>query len=176
MKKTSTHPTAQANRRVSFSTHQGSSREETGASKTGRGGAWVGGQKRLEASAHLTAAALQHLAQGGGHHLCPLRCGFSSYLPLLGGGLGQFWLISYHRPSHIRAQPLAAHPGHALNQRALVGGRLTLTVAPKTNRLRCYLQAFRQLCNAPGDRDGFLNCVHAANSTHVELTNLQLCL
>lgn len=87
IKKTSTHPTARANRCAWLSAHQGSSREETGARETGRGGVWVGGQKGLDASAHQGRTAADDLAQGrvgGGLHLCPLR-GW-----LLGGGLGQF--------------------------------------------------------------------------------------
>lgn len=64
---------------------------ETKLGKTGQCGRGVGGQKSFDAAAHFGAAALQPLAQWGGDHSDPLRSGLSSYLPCVGGGLGQFW-------------------------------------------------------------------------------------
>lgn len=88
----------------------------------------------------------------------------------------QLGRIPQHLPSHIRAQPFAAHAGHALNQWAFVCRCFALAVTPKTNCLRRNPKLFRQLCDAPGDGDGFLNWFHAVYSTHVERTNLHLCL
>jgi len=105
---------------------------------------------------------------GGGKHSSPL-----------GGGLGsgsQLGRISQHLPSHIWPQPFAAHASHALNQWTFVCWRFALAVAPKADGLRRNPKLFRQLCDAPGDGDGFLNWFHAVYSTHVERTNLHLCL
>jgi len=87
----STHPTTRANRCALVGTHQACGEIETTASKTGRGGMWVGGQKSFDAAAHFGAAALQPLAQWGGDHSDPLRCGLGSGVRLTGLGLGQFW-------------------------------------------------------------------------------------
>jgi len=91
-----------------------------------------------------------------------------------GGGLGQFGLISQHRPSHIRPEAFTTDAGRLFNQRALVGGYLPLAVAPETHRLWRDLQHFGQLGNAASLGDGFCNWVHASNSTRVERHFLHL--
>gem|GEM_PF-3612735 len=98
----------------------------------------------------------------------PLLCGLR-----LGGQLGR---IPQHLPGHIRPQPFTAHAGHALNQWAFVCWCFAPAVTPKTNCLRRNPKLFRQLCDAAGDGNGFLNWFHAVYSTHVERTNLHLCL
>lgn len=79
-------------------------------------------------------------------------------------------------PIHIRAKPFATDACGTFNERAFICGNFALAVAPKADRLGGNPKPFRQLCDAAGGVDGFVNWFHAIYSTHVERANLQLCL
>jgi hypothetical protein len=111
------------------------------------------------------------LVGGGKHSNLLLR-----WLDMAGHCGGQLGRIPQNLPSHIWPQPFTTHASHPLDQRAFVCRRFALAVTPKTDCLRRNPKLFRQLCDAPGDGDGFLNWFHAVYSTHVDHTNLHLCL
>lgn len=87
----------------------------------------------------------------------PLGCSFGSCLNRTGGGFGQFWCISEHKPSHIGAQVFAPHLAASglLDQGTAFSGNCAQTIGPLANCARSHAQFSCKLNLSAGLEIGF---------------------
>jgi len=140
--KKSTHPPDRASRCVHVNTHQGCREVSPSARKTGRVGMRAGGQKVLDAGAHLDAMDTLNLAQDGGWHL---------------GRLLGYGLFAQDLPSDIGAQVFAANQtvGSLLDLGASFSGDLAQAVSPLADSARRHTDQACDFHLAGGLKVGF---------------------